>query len=234
MARRRYYLKTPGKIIVAVFIILIFLAIFHSKISALYRLLTGSGKYYYNEDFGYADYVSRTDADGDGLDDQSDILDGARRYVATRPKYKSEYYEGGWATGEYGVCTDVVAEALKAAGYDLRELVDRDIKAAPSAYDDDCGDPNIDFRRVRNLLTYFKRNAINLTTDITDCEEWQGGDIIVFEGHIGIISDRRNKNGTPLLIHHGGENGEGSRLRPNYEEDVLELRGDIVGHFRVS
>ena len=36
---------------------------------------------------------SGTDQDNDGIDDQTDILQGALDYVATTPKYKSKYYE---------------------------------------------------------------------------------------------------------------------------------------------
>lgn len=231
--RKRYYLKTPGKIIVAGAIVLIIYLIFHREITGLGRLLFG-GKTYTNVDFDIPDYISSRDTDGDGIDDQSDILAGAREYVSKRPVYESKYYSGGWPDDNRGVCTDVVANALRAAGYDLKELVSEDIAAAPGEYDDDCGDDNIDFRRVRNLLTYFKRHALSLTTDFSEIAEWQGGDIVVFKGHIGVVSDKRNRHGVPLLIHHGGSNGEGSRSRPDYEEDVLDLRNDILGHFRVG
>lgn len=232
--KKRYYLKTPGKIMIAAAAVILLIIIFHSEITGLFRLFFGGSKTYSNADFGIADYISPKDTDGDGIDDQSDILAGARNYIAKRPIYESKYYEGGWPTDNCGVCTDVVANALKNAGYDLQELVDMDIRSAPSEYDKDCGDRNIDFRRVRNLLVYFKRHATSLTTDTKEISEWQGGDIVVFKGHIGIVSDRRNDKGTPLLIHHGGSNGEGCRARPNYEEDVLDLRNDIVGHFRMG
>ena len=65
--------------------------------------------------------------DGDGLDDQSDILQGARDYISTNPVYKSKYYSTGYPDDQYGVCTDVVANAMKSAGYDLVELVNADI-----------------------------------------------------------------------------------------------------------
>ena len=45
----------------------------------------------------------------------------------------------------------------------------------------DAVDKNIDFRRVKNLKVYFDNNAISLTTDINEIEEWQGGDIVVFK-----------------------------------------------------
>ena len=89
-------------------------------------------------------------------------------------------------------------------------------------------DKNIDFRRVRNLLVYFRHTAIELTTDVYDIEEWQGGDIVVFEGHIGIVSDKRNHNGVSFVIHNG------SPIQAGYEQDILESRNDIVAHFRIS
>ncbi len=228
-SKRKFRLTRAGKILFATLAAFIIAAVFLTV-----RWLINRNKYYGNADFGISDYISRTDMDGDGVDDQTDILAGARAYTATRPIYESRYYSGGWPDDGFGVCTDVVANALKSAGYDLQELVAEDIARSPEAYDGDCGDRNIDFRRVRNLLVYFERHAISLTCDLGEIGEWQGGDVVVFEGHIGIISDRRNEKGVPYLIHHGGANGEGCPLRPNYEENVLGLQKKILGHFRIS
>ena len=183
---------------------------------------------YTNEDFGIATYISMLDKDGDGVDDQTDILQNVRVYIATKPEYKSKYYAGGYPDDGYGVCTDVVAQGLLHAGYDLQQLVNEDIKAHPDMYEVEKADPNIDFRRVRNLLVYFKNHAISLTTDVTEISQWQGGDIIVFKKHIGIVSDKRNKNGVPFIIHHANP------YQKHYEEDILENGEDIVGHFRIS
>lgn len=172
--------------------------------------------------------ISLIDADNDGIDDQTDILQGALNYTAEKPKYKSKYYRTGYSNDEYGVCTDVVANALVAAGYDLMKLVQEDISANPKDYDIQEPDANIDFRRVKNLNVYFKHTALSLTTDISEIKEWQGGDIVVFENHIGIISDRRNQNGVPYVIHHN------SPFQTSYEEDILENRNDIIGHYRVG
>lgn len=172
--------------------------------------------------------ISLIDADNDGIDDQTDILQGALNYTAEKPKYKSKYYSTGYSNDEYGVCTDVVANALVAAGYDLMKLVQEDISANPKDYDIQEPDVNIDFRRVKNLNVYFKHTALSLTTDISEIEEWQGGDIVVFKNHIGIISDRRNENGVPYVIHHN------SPFQTSYEEDILENRNDIIGHYRVG
>lgn len=184
--------------------------------------------YFTNEDFNISNYISNVDKDGDGIDDQSDILQNVREYISTKPKYKSKYYDTGYPDDEYGVCTDVIAFGLLGAGYDLMELVNEDIVNHPLDYDITNVDKNIDFRRVRNLKIYFDRKAISLTTDINDIDKWQGGDIIVFEKHIGIVSDKRNKKGIPYVIHHANP------YQLNYEEDFLEYRDDIVGHYRIT
>lgn len=184
--------------------------------------------YYTNEDFNIENYISNVDKDGDGIDDQSDILQNVREYISTKPKYKSKYYDTGYPDDEYGVCTDVIAFGLLGAGYDLMELVNEDIVNHPLDYDITNLDKNIDYRRVRNLKIYFDRNAISLTTDVNEIEQWQGGDIVVFEKHIGIISDKRNKKGIPYVIHHANP------YQLNYEEDILEHRDDIVGHYRIT
>lgn len=75
----------------------------------------------------FEQFHSTADKDNDGIDDQVDILQGALDYCNTNPKYKSKYYNGGYPNDGYGVCTDVVAYAMKAAGYDLMELVEKDI-----------------------------------------------------------------------------------------------------------
>jgi uncharacterized protein YijF (DUF1287 family) len=171
---------------------------------------------------------SSSDKDRDGIDDQTDILQGALKYVASKPKYKSKYYQTGYPDDEYGVCTDVVANALKNAGYDLMTLVQEDIQNNPEDYDIDKPDKNIDFRRVKNLTVYFAHSALPLTADISDIEEWQGRDIVIFQHHIGIVSDRRNKTGVPYVIHHN------SPWQKSYEQDILETRNDIIAHYRMA
>lgn len=171
--------------------------------------------------------ASAHDQDGDGVDDQTDILDSARAYLATHPTYGSAYYQGGWPDDGRGVCTDVVAAALLGAGYDLRELVHEDIKKDPDAYPVETPDPNIDYRRVKNLRIWFGRNAVSLTLDPYKTDEWQGGDIVCYDDHIAVVSDHRNKKGLPYLIH----------LRPGdqkkYEENRLVGHGEILGHWRM-
>ncbi len=183
-------------------------------------------KSYTGEDFGISYQKSGNDYDQDGIDDYIEMLNGARRFVSQKPRYKSEYYDGGYPPEGVGVCTDVVAQAFLEAGYDLRELVDQDIRENRESYPNiEVVDKNIDYRRVRNLKIFLERNAISFTTNIYEIDKWQGGDIVVFPSHIAIVSDKRNKEGIPYLIHHGGQ--------PVYEEDVLKrYDGKVVGHYR--
>lgn len=213
-----------------IFLIVSIVVIVSIVILLLYKFNIISHKQYINSDFNIETYVSSIDKDNDGIDDQTDILNNVKKYIETKPKYKSKYYETGYPDDEFGVCTDVVAFGLKDAGYNLMELVNQDIISNKEKYNIEVIDKNIDFRRVKNLDIYFKNNHISLTTDLSQIEDWQGGDIIVFKNHIGIISDKRNKNGIPFLIHHV------SPAQLNYEEDVLEQyeQDYIIGHYRIS
>lgn len=196
----------------------------------LYKFSIIPHKQYTNANFNIETYISSIDKDNDGIDDQTDILNNVKKYIQTKPKYQSKYYNTGYPNDEYGVCTDVVGFGLKDAGYNLMELVNEDIINNEEKYNIEVIDKNIDFRRVRNLNVYFKNNNISFTTDLSEIEEWQGGDIIVFKDHIGIISDKRNKKGIPFLIHHANP------MQINYEEDVLELydKDYTIGHYRIS
>lgn len=208
-------------------IIIIFICLF-IILYLLYHFNYIPHKKYTNNYFNIESYVSNVDKDNDGIDDQTDILDSARKYIATKPKYKSKYYNTGYPNDGYGVCTDVVAFALKDAGYDLQSLVNEHILAHKGLYAIEVVDKNIDFRRVKNLKIYLDYNAISLTTDINDIEKWQGGDIVVFKNHIGIVSDNRNRKGIIFVIHHANP------YQKYYEEDILEYHNDIVGHYRIS
>ena len=217
-------MKKKILIIVTNFLIILIIVVLY----ALYRFNYIPHKKYTNEDFNIKTYISKTDKDNDGIDDQTDILNNVRDYIKTNPKYKSKYYATGYPNDEYGVCTDVVAFGLKGAGYDLMNLVNEHIKTNRNLYDIDVIDKNIDFRRVRNLKVYLDNNAIALTNDINKIKEWQGGDIVVFKNHIGIVSDKRNKKGISFIIHHANP------YQRYYEEDILEYRNDIIGHYRIS
>lgn len=231
--KRKYRRRWPAVLILAALagILLFSFSHLYPAVSSGLSQLTGvfdSTDSSRKDSVQYETYISSIDKDGDGIDDQTDILNGAKDYVAKKPKYKSKYYNSGYPDDGYGVCTDVAANALLAAGYDLMELVNQDILKNPDDYDIDEPDINIDFRRVKNLNVYFRHTALTLTTDTSDPAEWQGGDIVIFKKHIGIISDRRNKRGIPYVIHHI------SPAQTHYEEDILESYSSIIGHYRIS
>ena len=217
-------MKKKILIIVTNFLIVLIIIV----LCVLYRFNYIPHKKYTNEDFNIKTYISKTDKDNDGIDDQTDILNHARDYIKTNPKYKSKYYATGYPNDKYGVCTDVVAFALQGAGYDLMNLVNEHIKSNRNLYDIDVIDKNIDFRRVQNLKVYLDNNAIVLTNNINKIKEWQGGDIVVFKNHIGIVSDKKNKKCISFIIHHANP------YQRYYEEDILEYRNDIIGHYRMS
>ncbi len=178
----------------------------------------------------YERVASPVDYDDDGVDDYADILSGARADAEARPAYDGGYYEGGYPPADRGACTDVVWRAFAEAGYDLKAMVDADIARDPDAYARVASkpDPNIDFRRAGVLDVFFGRYAERLTCEVADSEEWQAGDVVVFEGgrHIGIVSDKRDARGTAFLIHNSGQ--------PWREEDYLAYPFcmSVTGHYR--
>lgn len=183
-------------------------------------------KTYTAEDFGIETVISQNDQNGNGIDDYTDIMLGARADAKNKPRYKSAYYAGGYPPANEGVCTDLVWRAFLNAGYSLKDMVNADIAANIEAYPRVNGkpDPNIDFRRVPNLKVFFDRNATSLTLDPYEIEAWQPGDIVTYgTSHIAIVSDKRNRDGMAYIIHNGGQ--------PVREEDAL-TRQEISGHYR--
>ena len=211
------------------FLIIPILIITFLIINLLYKYNYIPHQKYNNSHFNIQTYISSIDKDNDGIDDQTDILNNALAYIKTKPKYKSKYYQTGYPNDQYGVCTDLVAISLKNAGYDLMELVEEDIQTHRQDYNIEKPDKNIDFRRVQNLKVYFQNTAIPLTTNIYDLKSWQGGDIIIFDNHIGIVSHNRNNKGVPFILHHANP------YQQSYEADILEsTTNHIVAHYRIS
>jgi uncharacterized protein YijF (DUF1287 family) len=146
-------------------------------------------------------------------------LSGAE--IAYDPAYARIAYPSGDVPASQGVCADVIVRSFRAASIDLQRLVHEDMEARFSAYPRLWSlrktDPNIDHRRVPNLMTYFARNgaALSLGGDFRPCDvvAWDLGEGVT---HIGLVTDK----GT--IVHHIGG-------RPA-EEDVLRA-WRIIGHF---
>lgn len=213
------------KNIISSFIIIIVIAIFTIIVLTVMNNNFIPKEYFKASDFDIKTIYSKSDYDDDNIDDYSEFVIGARKDAQKKPTYISKYYANSYPPSNEGVCTDVIWRAFKQAGYSLRDMIDEDIKNNPEDYPNIKNrDKNIDFRRVMNQKVFFSKYGITLTTSTKKIGEWQPGDIVVFEDkHIGIISDRRNADGVPYVIHNGGQ--------PNREEDYLTKK-EITGHYR--
>ena len=165
----------------------------------------------------------------------ANLVTAARRQIGKTllydPAYVSLKYPMGDVPEDRGVCSDVVIRALRACGKDLQQAVHEDMKSNFSAYPKTWGlkrtDRNIDHRRVLNLAVYFKRKGMALPVTQNPAD-YQPGDLVTCTvagklPHIMIVSDRRNTDGVPLIIHNIGQ---GAR-----EEDRL-FEFPLNGHFR--
>lgn len=164
-----------------------------------------------------------------------DLVKAARSQVGVTTTYDPAYislkYPNGDLPLERGVCTDVTIRALRKTGFDLQRLVHEDMRKAFSKYPTIWGlkrtDRSIDHRRVPNLKTYFKRRGIS--KPITkNAKDYLPGDIVTCTvpqnlPHIMIVSDKKAKDGTPLIIHNIGGGAQ--------EENML-FRFPLTGHFR--
>ena len=163
------------------------------------------------------------------------LVRDARSQIGVTMSYDPAYRKIAFPMGDVplstGVCTDVVIRALRGQGVDLQALVNKDMKAAWAAYPKIWGlqkpDGNIDHRRVPNLEVFFRRHGQSLS--LSDKTTFKAGDIVTWRlpqsnlPHIGIVSDKRAADGTPLIIHNIG--------RGTREENVL-FAYPLKGHFR--
>ncbi len=164
------------------------------------------------------------------------IVMGARAEAEQGTVYDASYkvidYPGGDVAVDRGACTDVIIRALRHAGLDLQQLIHEDMLQDFQSYPQNWGlkasDPNIDHRRVPNQMAFMSRQGRTLVLDpVNEPEQWHWGDVVYWQfpngdQHCGIVSDRVNKSGIPLVIHNAGI---------CTEEDAL-LRWKIIGHYR--
>jgi hypothetical protein len=148
------------------------------------------------------------------------------------PAYVKLAYPNGDVDNSTGVCTDVVIRAFRAQGVDLQKQVHEDMRKAFKRYPTRWGlrtpDPNIDHRRVPNLMTFFDRQNKSLNIS-DDPQAYQAGDLVVWtlptgQEHIGVVLAERSPDELRPLIGHNV--GEGTNV-----EDVL-FAWPIKGHYR--
>jgi len=154
------------------------------------------------------------------------------------PAYVRIPYPGGDVPASTGVCTDEIIRAYRTVGIDLQKEVHEDMANHLSAYPRKWNrashaaiattDPNIDHRRVPNLMVFFSRHGQTLSLS-ADAREYRPGDLVTWNlgggiTHIGIVVDQKSpQSGRYLIVHNIGQ---GPQM-----EDVL-FNWKIIGHYR--
>lgn len=146
--------------------------------------------------------------------------------------YQQIAYPGGDVPEHIGVCTDVVIRAYRKLGIDLQKEVHEDMRANFSQYPKNWGlkrpDTNIDHRRVPNLQTFFSRHGeVKVVTN--NPSDYKPGDIVTWMlmgnlPHIGIVVNKKSKDGRRYLIVHNIGNGQ------EMEDCLFDYT--ITGHYR--
>jgi len=159
-------------------------------------------------------------------------LELTKQKVTYDPSYFSIDYPNGDVPSDKGVCTDVVIRAYRKIGIDLQKEVHEDMKANFSSYPKIWGlkstDKNIDHRRVPNLMTFFKRKGAEKSIS-EEAIDYKPGDIVCWNlggtiTHIGIVVDKKSKDGKRNLIVHNIGGGQ------VLEDCLFDFK--IIGHYR--
>lgn len=158
-------------------------------------------------------------------------LELTEREVVYDPGYYAIDYPMGDVPADRGVCTDVVIRAYRAMDIDLQQEVHEDMLSNFELYPQIWGlsspDPNIDHRRVPNLMTFFERHGREKAISVR-AGDYVPGDIVCWNlggavTHIGIIADRMSPDGSrPQVVHNIGR---GQVL----EDCLFDYR--IIGHY---
>lgn len=197
-----------------------------------------------DEDGTSADTES-SETEGLGLSDiQKQIILRLLELIEEDITYGYETFpDSGYPTNNVWISTDVISVVLNDAGFDLMELIYKDMSEHKDDYPMDIKGRKqaikyIDFRDVFFQEQFFRRHALELPLkyEIDDPNNiilWQAGDILYFQFDPdnpykdlgGFVSPHKNADGIPLVIMISAEFGGIS------EVDVLK-EYNIVGHFR--
>lgn len=164
------------------------------------------------------------------------IVEGAKEEAKRKVCYDESYvvidYPGGDLPANKGVCTDFVIRSFRKAGIDLQKEVFEhmqyfyDLYSKPSAQKLDS---NVEHRRIKNLMVYFKHNSMVVPIS-KKTQDYQPGDIVVWKIkknlHIGIIVDLKSRKDPKryLVAHHSIKKG------PQIQDILFAWK--IIGHYR--
>jgi uncharacterized protein YijF (DUF1287 family) len=150
------------------------------------------------------------------------------------PAYVKIPYPGGDVPSDTGVCTDEVIRSYRGVGVDLQKEVHEDMLQNFGVYPKKWRwflghpDPNIDHRRVPNLITFFQRKGESLPITAHG-GDYSPGDLVTWDlgggvPHIGIVVDQKDQSSGRYMIVHNI--GQGPKM-----EDVL-FNWKITGHYQ--
>jgi uncharacterized protein YijF (DUF1287 family) len=154
--------------------------------------------------------------------------------VRYEPAYVRIPYPGGDVPADTGVCTDEIIRSYRSVGVDLQKEVHEDMAQNFERYPrrwrwlSSRLDPNIDHRRVPNLMVFFSRKGEPLSLS-SRAEDYMPGDLVTWDlgggvPHIGVVVDQKSSQAGRYMIVHNI--GQGPRM-----EDVL-FHWKITGHYR--
>lgn len=152
------------------------------------------------------------------------------------PAYFSIAYPNGDVPKNKGVCTDVIIRSYRKLGIDLQKEVHEDMIENFDLYPNlkkwgmTKTDTNIDHRRVPNLEVFFERKGTKLPI-FQDPNDYKTGEMVTWLindklPHIGIVTNKKSKDGKRNLIVHNVGGGQ------VLEDCLFEYK--IVGHFKYN
>jgi uncharacterized protein len=155
------------------------------------------------------------------------LVKSARDQLTWGTVYDARYVKIAYPNGDVerarGVCTDVIVRAYRSAGYDLQKLIHEHKRKNSGLYPKQPLDTNIDHRRMRNQMAYFKAKGLSVSLD----KDWRPGDVVCWvlnsgRDHTGLVTDKRGPSGNLMVIHN---------LSTPQEEDCLTA-WRVIGHYR--
>jgi len=153
-------------------------------------------------------------------DTQARLVACAEGQVARAVRLSTLYHPISYPWGDVpdrlATSADLVVRCLRDTGLDLQQLIHLDRVAHPTRYPlhlwaKNRADTSIDHRRLPNLFAFMKHHVQPLS-GLTDSPEkratflpgdlifWAFGQSSEFPGLVGLVSDRRDETGMPLVV----------------------------------
>lgn len=179
-------------------------------------------------------------------DTQASLVSCAEGQVARAVRLSTLYHPISYPWGDVpdhlATSADLVVRCLREAGLDLQQMIHLDRLSHPERYPlhlwaQNRADTSIDHRRLPNLFSFMKRHVQPLS-GLTDSPEkratflpgdlifWALGQTSEFPGLVGLVTDRRDSGGLPLVV---------TLLPEDRQMSDHHLLNDwtIMAHFRI-